>query len=110
MSKKDKNIRKIRSKNYSMVIESAVPTRFYWNGDDFDGIAFGPFDDLTRHERQLCNFPLDAISAGMMARHIVDYMGKHHRDWFNKISSELDADELGIPSAVLDAFKKEDSE
>jgi len=105
MSKQAKNIRKLRSKNYSMIVEAVIPTRFYWNGDDFDGIEFGPFDDLTRHERQLCDLPLDAISAGMMARYIVDYMRKHHRDWFDKIISELDADELGIPSAVLDAFK-----
>jgi len=109
MSKQAKNIRKLRSKNYSMIVEAVVPTRFYWNGDDFDGIEFGLFDDLTRHERQLCDLPLSAIATGIVSRHIMDYMKEHHRDWFNKIINELDADELGIPSAVLDAFKKEDS-
>jgi len=109
VGKQAKNIRKIRSKNYSVVIESVVPTRFYWNGDDFDGIEFGPFDGLTRHERRLCDLPLHAIAVRMTAKHIIDYMEEHHRDWFDKIISELDADELGIPSAVLDAFKEEDS-
>lgn len=107
MGKQAKNIRKLRSKNYSVVIESVVPTRFYWAGDDFDGIEFGPFDGLTKHERQLCDLPLYAISAGIISRHIVDHMKTKHKDWFNILISELDAEEIGVPPVFLDAFREE---
>jgi len=106
MSKQAKNMRKLRPKNYSVVIEAVVPTRFYWHGDDFDGIEFGPFDGLTRHERQLCDLPLYAISAGIISRHTVDHLKKHHQDWFDTLISELDAEELGVPPAFLEAFKE----
>jgi len=105
MSKQAKNIRKLRSKNYSVIIESVVPTRFYWHGADFDGIEFGPFDELTKHERQLCDLPLYAISTGIISRHIIDHLKKQHSDWYDVLVSELDAEELGVPPAFLEAFK-----
>lgn len=107
MGKQAKNIRKLRSKNYAAIIESVVPTRFYWDEEGFDGIEFGPFNNLTRHERQLCDLPLYAISTGIISRHIVDHLKKHHKDWFDTLINELDAEELGVPPAFLDAFKEE---
>ena len=36
-------IRAIQSENFKQVIDVAVPVRFYWNEDGFDGVSFGPF-------------------------------------------------------------------
>ncbi len=38
----------IPTKNFTEVIEVRVPVRFFWEGDVFDGIEFGPFTETLQ--------------------------------------------------------------
>lgn len=42
-----KAVQKLKSKNYSLVIQINVPVRFYWVGDKYDGLEFGPIPSET---------------------------------------------------------------
>ena len=63
MARKKKMIaHKIPSKFYTKIIEVNTPIRFYWAGDDFDGIEFGPINrPLSRYQIRLLYEALDTI-------------------------------------------------
>jgi len=58
-----KNAQKLKSKSggYSKIIQVNVPVRFYWASGEYDGLEFGPFDNLTSYESRLIKEVLEAV-------------------------------------------------
>lgn len=87
MAKKKMVVHKIPSKFYSKIIEVNAPIRFYWVGDDFDGIEFEPLKEATPYQLKLLNGILEFVMT-----------------W-----AGLERQETPIPDYILRAFKdKED--
>ncbi len=88
MARKRKMVaRKIPSKFYAKIIEVNTPIRFYWAGDDFDGIEFGPLGKTTSYQLRL----LDEILKFVMT-------------W-----AGLSKQETPVPDYILRAFKDKES-
>lgn len=112
--KRAKNVRKLRSRNYPIVLEVYVPTRYYWTeGEEypeFDGVEFGPFDNLLRQEKKHIDLILASLGVRMEAKRITDFMRKKYPEFWKQIMGEIEAEDLGVPWSFLDAFKSEDEE
>jgi len=103
-----RNVRKLRSKNYSRVIEVLIPSRFYWRNNDFDGVEFGPMDEPTKQELKNLREILAETGTGIEARHIIQHIKVHHKDFLRMLISEMEAEEQEVPRPFLDAFREEE--
>ncbi len=84
MNRKRKMVtRKIPSKFYTKIIEVNTPIRFYWVGDDFDGVEFGPLNKATPYQLKLINEILE----------------------FMMLWAGLNKQETPMPDYILRAFK-----
>lgn len=103
-----KNIRKLRSKYYTDIIEVNVPLRFYWNNGQLDGFEFGPLDGLTKYERLLFKTVMELMANQTTALKVIDYLKDKHPDLYGQIVDQIDYDNLtveGIPDVFVDAFE-----
>jgi len=105
MQKYKKLIRSVKSKYYPKVIEVLCPVRFYWNDDEYDGYEFGSLEGCSKYQIKKLKLVLNLLRHQMNCTKIVDYLIKKHPDEFRKLCSEIDADNLKIPQAFLEAFK-----
>lgn len=101
-------VRKLRSKYYTKILEVNVPVRFYWT-DIYDGFEFGEFKEgLTKYQKSLLNELMYFMVYQMYSASFVDYMKEHYPVEFHKIIDEIESNDLGIPQAFLDAFKNDE--
>ena len=96
MRKRKMVARKIPSKFYAKIIEVNTPIRFYWVGDDFDGIEFGPINrPLSRYQIRLLYEALDTICKLMGIEPEIHDATKHKRV-------------TPIPDYIMRAFKEKE--
>lgn len=105
---KTKQIKRLRSKHYPIIIEVKVPIRFYWNSEDlkdYDGFEFGSLEGCSHHQLKLLDHIINELWYQMNCTKFFKYMKKHHRAELEVLLDHMDADELGIPKEFLDAFR-----
>lgn len=104
----EKVVKKIRSKNYPLVIQVNAPVRFYWSKNSYDGFEFGPLDHASRHQLKLLRQIMDLMMEQMQSVRVVKYLKTNHNDVYSKILEEIKADVesiKGIPNTFVDAFE-----
>lgn len=102
------SIRQVRTKGYKRVIEIAVPVRFFWDNESYDGFEFGPLDKCSNYQLKLFKDVVRQLSREHEALTIVEYMATHHKDEWQAILNKIDAESSGIPQTFLDAFKDDE--
>lgn len=98
-------VRKVRSKNYSCIIEINAPMRFHWSGDRCDGyslrVACSPY------QRRLMRKITDLLAFQADCARIVEYLESSHREeWAGILDMVAREVEVPIPKAFLDAFSE----
>ena len=106
-----KQVRKLRSKHYSSIIEVNVPSRFYWDETGFDGFEFGEFkQDLTKHQKHLLNELLNDLAYQTASAKFIEYMKEYHPKELELFINEFESVKAGIPQVFIAAFKEENNE
>ena len=104
----DKKICKLRSRNYSQVIEVKVPVRFYWSKDGYDGFEFGPLVECSSYQLRLLQQVTEQLFFEHQAAIVVQYLNDNHKVEWHRFLDEIETVSLDIPKTILDAFKDDE--